>query len=176
MIDLAARPEVQERVREEVRQEVAHRSDNGVINAKVVDHLKFTEAVVREAMRRRVGPFLPWRRLEVDLPVPGTAAVVPKGFFVAMAASSIHKSDSAFTNASAYNPDRWLADTSADSCVSFLSFGAGAHKCPGRMFALAEIKTLIASLLLTYSFTGGATNSARGDQAKNIPITMTRLN
>lgn len=173
-LDLAARPDVQERVRQEVRDGMASRG-GGALTAGVVDHLKFTEAVIREAMRMRTGAFLPWRRLEVDLPVPGTSSVIPKGNFVAMATSSIHKSDSCFVNALTYNPDRWLSDTSADSCVSFLSFGAGAHKCPGRMFALTEIKTLIAALLLQYEFSGGTLQGKRGDNAKKIPVTMTRL-
>ncbi len=139
-----------------------------------MSELRLTEAVTSESLRMRVAPILPVRRAETDFEVEGIT--IPQGTFVAPTAGAIHRSDALFLEPDTYNPHRWLElGSSADSHTFFLSFGASSHKCPGRLFALAEIKTMLACLLMQYRFTGGLKVSKRSDRAEECLITMNVL-
>ncbi len=170
--DLSCRPQLQDEVRAEIRAALSA-AGGGCVTDQVVAGLKLTEATVRESLRIRAVPILPFRKVLVDLDVGGV--VVPRGIYVAAAAGAIHRSEALFAKPNEFDPHRWLEHGTADSHASFLSFGAGLHKCPGRFFALTEIKTLLACLLLNYRFSGGAFNGRRGDRTEDIPITMTAV-
>jgi len=119
---------------------------------------------------------LPFRRCAIDFEVPG-GGIVPKGTFVGIAASSVHKSDKQYVDSNTYNPDRWITlGNAADSHRSFLSFGAGAHKCPGRMFAIVEMKTILATLLVKYKFSGGTLLAQKNDRHRKIAVTIEKIN
>lgn len=84
---------------------------------------------------------------------------LPKGTFVAVPAISIqnHESPDAdigefngWRNAQPGSKERREASTTTSR--RFLTFGMGKHACPGRFFAVREIKFMLKHILLNYEF------------------------
>mmetsp|Transcript_10200 Transcript_10200/g.24520 ORF Transcript_10200/g.24520 Transcript_10200/m.24520 type:complete len:521 (-) Transcript_10200:117-1679(-) len=83
----------------------------------------------------------------------GSAVTLPKG---AMVAVSGILAGTQFDNHDEFLPSRFLNDTgdsllSDPTSIGFFPFGIGRHICPGRHFALAEIKGAISALLREFS-------------------------
>lgn len=55
-----------------------------------------------------------------------------------------------FKNPSKYYPERFLIDQSLRNPMNVMTWGAGPHLCPGKMFAIYEIKTGVLALLRKY--------------------------
>ena len=84
--------------------------------------------------------------LMYDLTLAGR--VVPKGTFLSISVYGIHHEKSVWgDDADEFVPDRWLTEDVASqkrSKNSYFAFGGGMRSCPGKAFALLEIKcTLI---------------------------------
>jgi sterol 14-demethylase len=84
----------------------------------------------------------------------GQRYVIPKGHIVAASPTFSHRMESVFTDAGAYQPDRFAAPREEDKAVplSYIGFGAGRHGCMGQVFAYLQIKTIWSVLLRDFSF------------------------
>lgn len=58
-----------------------------------------------------------------------------------------------FENPTKYYPDRYLKNPSLKIPENVMTWGAGPHLCPGKMFAIYEIKTAVMTLLRQYHIT-----------------------
>ena len=77
-----------------------------------------------------------------------------------------------FANAAAFQPERWLAGTSASSAKRVaMPFGAGPRICPGRYLALAEMKMVIAMLFAAFDVAAVATSDG-SDVQERLALTM----
>jgi cytochrome P450 len=96
--------------------------------------------------------------------------VIPAGVFLEVPSGGIHFDEELFPNADKFEPLRFYdmrqsktkeqSHTKAAEVVansqfvsvgqSSLSFGYGRHACPGRFFAVNEIKMIMACILLRY--------------------------
>lgn len=117
------------------------------------DHnrLKYTEAVANETMRLKpVAPIVlnePTENIEVD------GYLFEKGHRLVMQTRIGALKDEYFTDASQFNPDRWIA---ASRCPmhntdAFMPFGAGPRFCPGRNLALLEMKMILSMLFKNFN-------------------------
>ncbi|CAA2976552.1 cytochrome P450 3A21-like [Olea europaea subsp. europaea] len=80
--------------------------------------------------------------------------VVPTGTFVVTCAYAIHRLKKYWgEDANDFKPERWR-DTSHHHPMQYIPFGAGSRACPGREFALFQMKMLFAALLTRYKFEG----------------------
>lgn len=94
---------------------------------------------------------------------------IPHGTLLGIPVQAIHLDDSLYPDSKRFNPFRFTrADSVRDiidvaACgkaernsatidASFLSFGFGKHACPGRFFALNELKLFVAHMVLNYDF------------------------
>jgi hypothetical protein len=92
---------------------------------------------------------------------------IPPGVQTLIPMEPIHQDESIYNNAGTYNAlqfcekgavrsilDTNLAKPTKKSAVSlddsFVSFGIGKHACPGRFFALYEMKIMLAHIVLNY--------------------------
>ncbi|TFK56598.1 cytochrome P450 [Heliocybe sulcata] len=85
---------------------------------------------------------------------------VPVGAHVAVASQCIHSDEEHYADANIFNGWRFAEMREAEGegtkhqLVStgndYLSFGHGRHACPGRFFAAAELKAMLAHLVLNY--------------------------
>lgn len=117
------------------------------------DHvrLKYSEAVANETMRLKpVAPIVlnePTENIEVD------GYLFEKGQRLVIQTRIGAKSDSYFTNADEFNPDRWLVESRCPmhNTDAFMPFGAGPRFCPGRNLALLEMKMVLSMLLKNFN-------------------------
>ncbi|KAE8154019.1 cytochrome P450 [Aspergillus avenaceus] len=146
--ELAQRPEMQQRLRAELR-EFAPKMDD--INPTRLESLPYLNAVCSEALR--FYPFTPMvvKVAERDSTIVGEH--IPKGTLVAYIPMATNR-DKAFwgSDAEVFNPDRWMEpgkakSGGATSNYAMLSFSAGNRNCLGHAFARAELACLVASIV-----------------------------
>lgn len=77
---------------------------------------------------------------------------VPKGTVIATTLDAIHRDERLYTDPDKFNPFRDAPDFKSAVSLDdgFLGFGYGRHACPGRFFAVNEMKLMIAHMVLHY--------------------------
>ncbi|THV05793.1 cytochrome P450 [Dendrothele bispora CBS 962.96] len=153
---LAARPEIVEELRKEV--------------GECIEELGWTKAAMGKM--RKLDSFL-----KETQRVSGTAAAamtrkvlrpftfsngtsVPAGTLISTASYSLHHDEEYYKNPMEMDPFRFsnmrvnegegIKHQMVTPSSDFVLFGAGKHACPGRFFAVNELKCLVSHLLLTY--------------------------
>ena len=80
--------------------------------------------------------------------------VLPAGTFVLTCAYVIHRLKKYWgEDADEFKPERW-SDTSHHHPMQYIPFGSGPRGCPGKQFAMFEMKKLLVALLGRYKFEG----------------------
>ncbi|KAL7946065.1 cytochrome P450 family protein [Trichoderma barbatum] len=149
--DLARHPEWQDQIRTELLtlplKEDGLPGFDGIMSAQNLD------ACIRES--NRLNPLSSGRAERV---VPTTKAyngvVLPAGTVVSTSTLAIHHRPDVFRFPHAYMPDRWLEADEANLRTmgsSFIPFGYGARLCLGKAFAMAEIKLLVAGIVMEFA-------------------------
>ncbi|KAF8155335.1 cytochrome P450 [Mycena galopus ATCC 62051] len=86
---------------------------------------------------------------------------LPQGSFIAAATYGTHHDDAYYEHAEVFDGFRFArmrADTDGEGAkfgmvtpdATFLSFGLGKHACPGRFFAVTELKVMLAHIIQNY--------------------------
>lgn len=79
-------------------------------------------------------------------------AILPAGTIFFTPTFTIHRNKKYWgEDAELYKPERW-AESASFHPAQFIPFGAALRGCPGREFAMFEMKKLISSLVLRYHF------------------------
>ena len=112
------------------------------------EHFPFLDAFFHEAMRLK--PVAPISVLESMEDVEMAGCLIPKGTAIIGLTRHIAMRDEHFGDAARFDPERWLEDDAerrrAHDTSTFLPFGGGPRFCPGRNFALLQIRTVLAML------------------------------
>lgn len=133
---LACYPDVQGRVREEVRSSASE--DRGEPRGGA-----FLECVVNESMRLYPpSPTIP-RQAGKDALIGSTE--IPKGTFVMLNVAAIHRDPAVYERPDEFLPERFLDGVPGRG--KYLPFGAGAHMCIGKGFAMMEMSMFLAAVL-----------------------------
>lgn len=158
-------------LREEIRQALRH----GGWSKHALDDMHKLDSTFRESQRLNtvltVGPL---RIVNARKGVTTPSGVhIPKGYQVGIPAYQMHMDPSIWgEDVEEFRPSRFLAssrDPNEDesnyrsrpdrarqawitTSQEYLSFGGGRNSCPGRFFAAAELKLLLAYMLLNYDF------------------------
>ena len=109
--------------------------------------------IVNEALRLcPPAPIGCSRLTSCDTEVTKGGYVVPKDTFVVTPLYTIHRWPEYWGNdAEEFKPERWSKAKSFHPC-QFMPFGAGIRACPGKEFALFQMKMVICALLARYKF------------------------
>jgi len=160
LLDIACRPHVQEQLAEERLKVLGEdRCKLGAANANITaDDIKkmvLLESALRESMRSMPAALGPSVRIakndaSIDHPTNGKSYHIPKGTLVMTCGVTSHQNDAVYENSSTYDHERFLTERPDSS--KFFFFGGGKHACPGRFFAIAEIKSIVSALLMDYTF------------------------
>ncbi|KAL4804484.1 cytochrome P450 [Aspergillus unguis] len=148
---LCKHPDVQTRLREEVRSNLPPISmDNSeTITAAQLDSLPYLHAFCNEVMRFHPSVPLTFRTTTRPTTLAGTA--LPKGLQIAISPEVInHHPELWGPEADKFNPERWLgpgrANTGgASSNYALMTFLHGPRSCIGQGFAKAELACLVAA-------------------------------
>ncbi|XP_069360240.1 cytochrome P450 6B2-like [Maniola hyperantus] len=143
-LELAAHPEVQEKMRGEIR-EVLEKHE-GRVSSEALQDLTYMDMVIQETLRL-YPPFPTIQRMCTrDYTIPGTSVVVESGTIVVFPTMGLHRDELYFENASRFIPERWRAAPAPPPGV-YAPFGDGPRYCIGKRFALIQMKTCLVKLL-----------------------------
>jgi cytochrome P450 len=151
---MCQKPEVQQRLREEVRQHVDSLNDH--VDSTKLDGMPYLHAVCSEVLRIYSPVPLTLRDTAVDTTILGQ--FIPRGTKVILCPWAVNHSKELWgEDASEFNPDRWMAPGQANSggAVSnyaFLTFLHGPRSCIGLKFAVAELAALLAAFVGKFEF------------------------
>ncbi|KAL4886962.1 cytochrome P450 [Aspergillus karnatakaensis] len=148
---LCKHPDVQERLREEIRASLPPISVGNPepITAATLDSLPYLHAVCNEVLRFHPSVPITFREPPVDTMLSGT--LVPKGTMLTICPEVInHHPDLWGPDADKFDPERWLgpgrANTGgASSNYALMTFLHGPRSCIGQGFAKAELACLVAA-------------------------------
>ena len=161
---LARHPDVQTRLRDEVRAHLPSPSNSTQsITSADIDRLPYLNAVCNEVLRCFAPAPLTLRLAAVDTSIQGH--FVPKGTQVMLVPWAINKSTALWgPDALEFNPDRWLPKSDsgtaekhagsggATSNYAFMTFLHGPRSCIGQAFAKAEFACLVATWVGRFGF------------------------
>ena len=145
-------PEVQEKVREEVRQ--LYKSE-GKLDFNTVSKLQYMEWVLHETMRI-YPPIITFVSRECLEDYHYNDITIPKGTCVAMATYYLHHDPDYWTEPEKFDPERFSPERRHEiHPASWQPFGSGPRNCVGMRFAFFEMKLSLAKLLLDYRLERG---------------------
>ncbi|CAH0555973.1 unnamed protein product [Brassicogethes aeneus] len=152
LFEMSLNQEVQERVRQEVKEVLARQ--NGEINYDSIMEMKYMEQVIREALRMYSPASVLKRRCIKDYKVPGSDLVIEKGTLAIIPVVGIHYDEDHFPNPEKFDPERF-SDKNIHNIKPFshLAFGGGRRECIGERFGIMQSKVGLATLLKKYKFT-----------------------
>lgn len=145
-------PKVQEKLHQEAAQILAHESF--LTSYSKLSELPYTEAVINESIRLKpVAPLLifqPTKDVEIE------NYIFKKGSRVFTQFRLGSTSDTYFTNAQSFMPERWLKDHSVAKCPmhnldAYTPFGSGPRFCPGKNLAMLEMKLILTMLMKNFT-------------------------
>ncbi len=132
-------PGVVERIRDEVRRV----APDGIVAAEQLERLEYTDAVLRESLRRcTVVPFVT-RRTTRSFRAGGHD--YPAGIHLCPCSHLVHLDPELYPQPRSYRPERFLERRFA--AHEWFPFGGGDRLCIGIAFALAQMKIVVATLL-----------------------------
>ena len=173
MIDLLWRhPAALQRATDEVRGLLG---DSRCPSFEQLAQLDFVEACAHETMRLK--PVAPILALQAERETEVGDVLVPTGTVVINLMRVDSVSDDHLPGASAFEPQRWLAEGPAGAVAGqakriSMPFGAGPRICPGRYLALLEMKMAMAQLLNCFDI--ASVETPDGQPAReHLAFTMT---
>ncbi|CAG8507939.1 4511_t:CDS:2 [Ambispora gerdemannii] len=126
--------------------------ENDILNYEDLAKLKYTEAIIKEALR--ILPTVP-----LNLRVAGEDCRIGEHQFKAgtqfiLNQQGIHLNPKHWENPTEFDPSRFLSPNSDKNMQknSLLHFGAGTRKCPGKLLAMTELKCFLALFYQKYDF------------------------
>ncbi|KAI0394225.1 putative cytochrome P450 [Xylariaceae sp. FL0594] len=167
LLDLvSSRSEHLEAIRDEVRSVLA--AHDGQWSKRVLAQLDKLDSAIRESARFSsiVSAGLGRTVVAADGLTTPSGVHLPRGTKVSVPAYHIMRQETVYAAAETFTPFRFAdrrnsADTDyvgrarnalPTTSHDFLAFGYGKHSCPGRFFAAAELKLILANMLLMYDF------------------------
>lgn len=139
---LAKHPDLQLRMQEEIRQVLGVR----LPTFADLPQLRFTEAVLKEAMRLYPPAWTIGREAKNDCEVGGHR--IKKGTSLLMSQWLQHRDPRHFSEAETFWPDRWLEDAIKKlPKFAYFPFGGGPRVCIGNTFAIMEGMLVLAAIL-----------------------------
>ncbi|KAF9068182.1 cytochrome P450 [Rhodocollybia butyracea] len=153
---LAANPEIADPLREEINSTL---QELGWTKGAMGKMIKL-DSFLKETQRLTGVSGLSMDRMVLRDFTFSNGTVVPAGTIVGTALYGLHHDEAHYDDPETFRPFRFSAVREHDGenlkhqmvaiDPSFGLFGGGRHMCPGRFFAVNEIKALIAHVLLTY--------------------------
>nr|WCC58066.1 cytochrome P450 [Pharsalia antennata] len=146
LFELSKRQELQEKLREEIR-EVLKRHDDK-ITYDAIAGMKYLAQAVDETLRIWPPVATITRVCTKDYRLQGTDITVEKDTMVLIPALGLHHDPDLWPEPEKFDPDRF-SDENKGKIVpgSYMPFGSGPRNCIGSRFALLEAKVLLVSLM-----------------------------
>ncbi len=149
---LAQHPEAVAKVR--VEAEAVYKDEDLPSTYETVEHLKYANAVVQEAMRLK--PTTPQLYFEANKDTVIENVAIPKGTSIILQNKVAQTQEAYFSNPNAFEPDRWMVSRcpmhKKHTPNVMRAFGGGSRYCPGMHLAKTEMTVLISTLCKHFDF------------------------
>ncbi|KAI3551844.1 cytochrome P450 [Colletotrichum filicis] len=165
---LAAKPEINSLLRDDVQAALAESGGN--FSSSALQNMKKLDSFLKEVMR--VNPISAasfTRKVLKNVTLPN-GQTIPEGMFIEVPAGGMNNDPEIFPDPEVFDPLRFYklreakelatSGTKAAEVVmqaqfvsvgtTHLTFGYGKHACPGRFFAVNEIKMIMANIICNY--------------------------
>ncbi|XP_065370208.1 probable cytochrome P450 6g2 isoform X1 [Calliphora vicina] len=156
LYELAKHPDVQQRVRDEIR-EALQQSETGELSYEQLNELKYLNNVILEVLR--FYPPLPFldRECTADKGYslqPHVDFTIPPGMPVYIAASALQMDPRFFTEPEKFEPDRFNSENKLyNNLGAYMPFGVGPHNCIGERFGMIQTKVGLFNFLRNHYVT-----------------------
>ena len=155
---LAHHPEVQSRLREEIRAAIPDITSPSALEVNLEKDLPYLNAVLNELLRL-YPPLASMHRLSSGA-VEISGQLIPSGTSVVVSPWAMNRSTAIWgEDAEQFRPERWLENTSN---VPLLTFSKGPRNCIGEGFARKEFAALVGAMLARFELSPPA--DAEGDE------------
>ncbi|PPR01427.1 hypothetical protein CVT24_001901 [Panaeolus cyanescens] len=155
---LAAHPELHKPLREEIERTL---EEEGWTKSAMARMHKL-DSVLKEAQRLAGNGVTAMNRLALKDFTFSDGTVIPAGTFMSAASNATHNDENVYHNAHEFRGFRFAEMKSQEGeetgqnmvkpNLEYMIFGNGKHACPGRFFAVNELKIMLAHCLLNYDF------------------------
>ena len=171
---LCKNPDVQTRLRQEIRERLPSIEEGATITSHEIDHMPYLNAVCSEVLRYYPPVPLTLRDAGRDTTITGVA--IPKGTRVMLVPLANNRNEELWgPDTHKFNPDRWLqsdsnprsANGGAESNYAIMTFIHGPRSCIGAGFAKSEFACLLAAWIGRFEF---ELNDKRMYDEKNLNI------
>ncbi|KAJ8973005.1 hypothetical protein NQ317_000394 [Molorchus minor] len=145
LFELATRPEIQDRVRKEIK--VVLRRHNDQITYDSLSELTYLTQVINETLRVYSPARFLQRQCLKNYKVPGEDVVVEKGTSVIISIKGIHYDKDYYKNPTVFDPERFNEENNKNmNSYVHLPFGQGPRACIAR-FGIMQVKVGLTCLL-----------------------------
>ncbi|CAB4392603.1 cytochrome P450 [Rhizophagus irregularis] len=154
VMDLASRPEYMQELYEEQLEIHKKANENDILPFEALNEMKKLDSFIRESFRL-TGDIAALPHLVLKDYTFSNGLQVQKDHVVDIYFNDVYQDESSQgPNPNLFEPFRHLNKNSSASKVSknFIVFGGGKHACPGRFFAVNEIKFFMHNAILKYNF------------------------
>ncbi|XP_076375866.1 putative cytochrome P450 6a13 [Megalopta genalis] len=149
---LAKHPEIQEKVRNEIRTTLA--KNDGVLTFESLKELKYMDQVISESQRLHSDLHLLKKMCTVACDLVGSDGLsvrMEPGMQVYIPINPLHHDAEYWSNPEVFDPDRFSEERKQDiEKMCFLPFGMGPRMCAGFRLGMLMVKSCLASLLNNY--------------------------
>ncbi|KAL9711697.1 hypothetical protein Ac2012v2_004769 [Leucoagaricus gongylophorus] len=172
ILELARHPDVQERLRKEIREtEAAIRARGGSdFTASDLDGMPYLNAVLKESMRFHPAVYHNFRQAVKDEVLPLLRPIstvsgkvlselpIPRGLKIIISICGYNRNQEIFgEDANIFNPERWTRDIGKKQGLNvgvygnLLTFAGGVRTCIGWRFALHEVQALTVEIISNFN-------------------------
>ncbi|KAL1462636.1 hypothetical protein WDU94_014458 [Cyamophila willieti] len=146
LYELALNEDVQEKVRQEVRDHIGNWSYSSLSS------LKYLDQVICESQRLHPVNTSLSRQCTVDqFKLPGTDIYIPRGTHVCIPTFAMYKDPKYFPDPERFNPENFSKENTQQLKI-LLPFGEGPRQCISKSYSLMEVKLAICHLILKFKF------------------------
>ncbi|CAG8751833.1 5906_t:CDS:1, partial [Cetraspora pellucida] len=152
---LAKHRDVYLKIRQEVL-DVYGTLDKPVLTLESYRNLKYIEAVIYEGIRIFPTVSVIPRAATEDIEFDGFTIKADTSVYTDLFALNLNSKY--FKDPENFNPDRFLTDKESFTKYTYLPFGNGVRMCPGRAWAMVQMKTFLVNLVCTFDINSNYEN------------------
>ncbi|KAH9906752.1 cytochrome P450 [Xylariomycetidae sp. FL2044] len=157
IFDLCVMPEYVEPLRLEAQ--ASYSEDNGQWRLSTVQRLRRLDSFLKESQRLNNSGFLGFNRVAMDTVTLSDGLVIPRGTKISLPGGPMRYDRQFYEQADRFDGFRFYRPDEGETTIQRdfvgiepgnLSWGNGRFTCPGRWYASAMLKLIVANLLLSY--------------------------
>ncbi|KAK9498584.1 hypothetical protein O3M35_003184 [Rhynocoris fuscipes] len=148
LVQISKHKDVQDKIYDEVASLVESGAD--ISSYESLQKMKYLESVIKESLRLFPSVPIIGRELIEDVYLP-SGYTVPKGAMLFISVFFLHRNEKYFPNPEVFNPDNFLYEsTNKRHPYGYIPFSAGPRNCIGQKFAMLELKSVLAKIILEF--------------------------